>query len=64
MGDRIEPREAIKLPPGGFATMPARMHHYAMCASTGPCVVQVHGAGPFDIHHVNAEGDPTKVVTR
>lgn len=56
MGDR-ENREAVtRLGPGGFAMMPDRMRHFGWCE--GGCTVQIHGAGPFDMHYVNPADNP------
>jgi hypothetical protein len=45
---------------GAFATMPARMHHYAWCK--GDTEVQVHGVGPFKLIYVNPADDPTRAA--
>src|SRR5689334_16951426 len=60
MGDQVNAQQATRLPPGGFVSMPARTHHYAICAGSAPCVVQVQGLGPFDIHYVRPEDDPSR----
>ncbi len=41
---------------GSFALMPAGMKHFAW--ATDEVVVQVHGAGPFQINYVNPADDP------
>jgi quercetin dioxygenase-like cupin family protein len=57
MGDTFEPN--IKaLPVGSFFSMPAGMHHFAMCPSE--CTVQVTGIGPFKLTYVNPSDDPSK----
>jgi quercetin dioxygenase-like cupin family protein len=56
MGDTLDPKASKPFPPGSFVQAPANMHHYAWCK--GPCVVQVHGMGPFAITYVNAADDP------
>jgi anti-sigma factor ChrR (cupin superfamily) len=63
MGDKLDTASATALPPGGYAVMPAREHHYAWC-SGGPCVVQIQGMGPFDIHYVNQADNPQAEAAR
>lgn len=58
MGDKINPSASKRLQVGGFAALPAKMHHYAY--SKGPAVVQVHAMAPFDIHYIDPKTDPTK----
>lgn len=58
MGDKIDEKSAKALPPGSYALLPAKMHHYAMAKSDA--VVQVHGIGPFALTYVNPADDPTK----
>ena len=57
-GDTFDQSTATALVAGGFASMPAKMHHYAWF--TGDTVVQVHGVGPFKLIYVNPKDDPTK----
>jgi len=56
MGDTFDDKAAKDLAPGGFALMPAQMHHYAVARTA--VVVQVHGPGPFTIVYVNPKDDP------
>jgi len=58
MGDKIDMAAVTKLPAGGYALLPATMHHYAVAISDA--VVQVHGTGPFALTYVNASDDPSK----
>jgi quercetin dioxygenase-like cupin family protein len=58
MGDKVDAKQMMTLPTGGFATAPARMHHYAQ--AKGHTVVQVHAMGPFQLTYVNPSDDPTK----
>jgi quercetin dioxygenase-like cupin family protein len=58
MGDTLDPAALKGLPAGGFALLPAQMHHYAMAKTAA--VVQVHGMGPFAITYVNPADDPSK----
>ncbi len=46
------------LPVGGYAKMPAKMHHWGTAAS--PFVIYISAMGPFDIHYIHAEDDPMK----
>ena len=58
MGDKIDMSALVKLPAGGYALMPASMHHYAV--AIGDATVQVHGMGPFALTYVNPGDDPSK----
>ena len=58
MGDKIDQASAKVLPAGGYALLPADMHHYALAKSAA--VVQVHGMGPFALTYVNPADDPSK----
>ncbi len=57
MGDSMD-APAHDLGPGSYHFLPGKMHHAA--EARGETIVQVHGAGPFDIHYVNPADDPTK----
>ena len=60
MGDTFAAAGMKALPAGGFALLPAQMHHYAMAKV--PTVVQVHAMGPFALTYVNPADDPSKRV--
>jgi len=60
MGDKFAAAGMKSLPAGGFAVLPAQMHHYAMAKT--PAVVQVHAVGPFALTYVNPADDPSKRV--
>jgi quercetin dioxygenase-like cupin family protein len=60
MGDKFDAAALKELAPGGFALMPAEMHHFAMAKTA--VVVQVHGTGPFALTYVNPADDPSKRV--
>jgi len=62
MGDKLDTASGTALPPGSYAMMPAREHHYAWCTG-GPCIVQVQGIGPFDLHYVNEADSPRAQAT-
>jgi quercetin dioxygenase-like cupin family protein len=61
MGDTLDRQASQELRPGGFVSLPAKMHHYAWTAT--PTVVQVNLEGPFDIHYVNPSDDPQRKKT-
>jgi len=56
MGDKLDRAHALTLPAGSFASLPAKMNHFAW--AKGKTVVQVHGTGPFAITYVNPSDDP------
>lgn len=56
MGGTFDESAGKKIEAGGFASMPAKMKHFAW--ATGETVVQVHGDGPFQIDYVNPADDP------
>jgi len=58
MGDKLDRQASQKLDPGGFVSLPAKMHHFAWAAV--PTVVQINLEGPFDVFYVNASEDPQK----
>jgi hypothetical protein len=58
MGDKFDAAAAKDLPAGGYALLPAEMHHYAVART--PTTVQVHGMGPFALTYVNPADDPSK----
>jgi len=62
MGDRLDRKASQALEPGGFVSLPAKMHHFAW--TTTPTVVQVSLEGPFDIFYINAADDPQKKQTQ
>ncbi|HEX7076935.1 MAG TPA: cupin domain-containing protein [Candidatus Eisenbacteria bacterium] len=57
MGDKFDKATMTELPAGGYALLPAEMHHYAMAKTAA--IVQVHGMGPFKLTYVNPEDDPS-----
>jgi len=58
MGDKIDLAATKKLPAGGYALLPATMHHYAVAIEE--TTVQVHGQGPFALTYVNPSDDPSQ----
>jgi hypothetical protein len=57
MGDKLDPNTKA-FGPGGFVSLPARMHHYAF--ATKETVVEVSSMGPFAIIYINPADDPSK----
>jgi hypothetical protein len=53
MGSKWDATALKELPPGSFASAPARMRHFATCK--GDSIVQVHGVGPFVVNFVEAD---------
>lgn len=62
MGDTLDRQASQTLQPGGFVSLPAKMHHFAW--TTTPTVVQISLEGPFDIFYVNPTDDPQKRQTK
>jgi quercetin dioxygenase-like cupin family protein len=58
MGDQLDEKAMKELPSGGYALLPAEMHHYALAKTDA--IVQVHGVGPFALTYVNPADDPSK----
>jgi hypothetical protein len=61
MGDKLDRSASETLAPGGFVSLPAKMHHFAW--SSAPTVVQINLEGPFDIFYVNPADNPLKSTT-
>ena len=58
MGDTVDRAGAKSLSAGGFALLPATMHHYAIAKTAA--TVEVFGQGPFALNYVNPGDDPSK----
>ena len=58
MGDTLDKAAMTDVSVGGYALMPARMHHYAMAKTA--VTIQVHAIGPFEINYVNPADDPSR----
>jgi len=56
MGDTLAAKAATDLGPGGYALMPAQMHHWLVTRTAA--TVQVHGMGPFALTYVNPADAP------
>jgi len=55
-GDKLDKSAAATIGPGGYAKMPAKMHHFA--SSGRETIFQLHGTGPFDFNYINPSDDP------
>ena len=53
MGDTLDAARATVMPTGGFGTVAANMHHYAI--ARGRTVVQVQAMGPFVLTYVSSQ---------
>lgn len=62
MGEALDAKASQALAPGGFVSLPAKMHHFAW--TSAPTVVQINLEGPFDLFYVNANDDPQKNKSR
>jgi uncharacterized RmlC-like cupin family protein len=58
MGDKLDKKASKEFAPGGFASLPAKMNHFAWASSA--TVVQIEAQGPFDIIYVNPADNPSK----
>lgn len=58
MGDVLDTAKSTALPAGSFALMPAQMRHFAWASEE--TVIQLHGAGPWQINYLNPADDPRK----
>jgi hypothetical protein len=63
MGDKLDRQASQTLEPGGYVSLPAKMHHFAWTGAA-PTVVQITLQGPFDIVYINAADDPQKQLTK
>jgi hypothetical protein len=61
MGDKVDKSTGRALEQGGFANMPAQMHHYAW--SDNGAILQIHGMGPFAITYINPSDDPRQAAS-
>ena len=56
MGDVWDEKAMRPVGAGGYAGLPAQMHHYFLAKTAA--TFQVHGMGPFTVTYVNAADDP------
>lgn len=57
MGDKLDQASAKPLKAGGFHSIPAKAHHYAIFKT--PTEIQINGEGPFDITYINPADNPS-----
>jgi quercetin dioxygenase-like cupin family protein len=57
-GETVDRASLHPLPPASLVHLPAGMPHYAVAEAEA--VVQINGAGPFDIVYVDPKDDPRK----
>jgi len=57
MGDKMDEAGAKTFPPGSFASIPPKMHHFAF--AKGETIVMVSGPAPFSLTYVNPADDPS-----
>ena len=62
MGDKLDRAASQMLAPGGYVSLPGKMHHFAW--TTAPTIVQLNLEGPFDMYYVNPADNPQKTATR
>jgi uncharacterized RmlC-like cupin family protein len=62
MGDKLDKKGSQGFEPGGFASLPAKMNHFAWASS--PTIIQIEAEGPFDIVYVNPADNPAKSLSR
>jgi hypothetical protein len=62
VGDKLDESKTQAMSAGAYASMPAKMHHFAW--TKGETVVQVYGMGPFQLVYVNPEDDPSKAAKK
>jgi hypothetical protein len=56
MGDKLDRKATMALEPGGFVSLPGKMHHFAW--TSAPTIVQINLEGPFDLFYVNPADNP------
>jgi len=62
IGDKFDEKSLKPMPEGGFMSMKAGTHHYAM--AKGETIIQLYALGPFVITYVNPDDDPSKKATK
>ncbi|HVS23955.1 MAG TPA: DUF4440 domain-containing protein [Gammaproteobacteria bacterium] len=58
MGDTLDKSAMTDVAAGGYALMPAQMHHYAVAKTA--VTIQVHAIGPLVVNYVNPADDPSR----
>lgn len=59
-GETLDRASMQSLAPASFVHLPAGMAHYASAAGATETVVQINGAGPFDVTYVDPKDDPRR----
>lgn len=62
MGEQLTRGAAKPLPAGSFGYWPAGMKHAAW--AKGVTIIQIHGAGPWEINYINPADDPRNAPNR
>lgn len=58
MGRQFDPAKLRDMPVGSYGRLPKLEPHFNLYE--GETIIQFHGIGPYDIHYVNPEDDPSK----
>jgi hypothetical protein len=58
MGEKFDHAKLRHLPAGSYALLPKGEPHFNLYQ--GETIIQLHGAGPYDIHYVNPADDPSR----
>ena len=58
MGDALDKTKAKPMAPGDAATIPAKMHHFALTKDA--TVLGIRAEGPFALTYVNPADDPQR----
>jgi hypothetical protein len=56
MGETFDEKQMKTVPVGGYLSMPAKSHHFAM--TKGETIIQLSNEGPFEITYINPSDDP------
>jgi hypothetical protein len=57
-GEKFDESKLTALTAGSMAIMQPRTPHFVL--TQGETIVQLHGVGPWGVHYVNPDDDPTK----
>jgi uncharacterized RmlC-like cupin family protein len=59
MGDKLDPKAKAQ-GPGGFYSMPANMHHFAVASKE--TVIELTAMAPFTLTYIDPNDDPSKAA--
>lgn len=62
MGDKLDEAAGTAITAGGYARMPARMHHFAK--ARGATTIIISGMGPFEVTYINPKDDPRNAAKK